>query len=274
MINLFLRKNSSAAIAIYSIQPTYDEWITWVTPDCHPEILKVVRAFIEKNGAKHEPYGFDLWQRTINSLHNLVEDSDCPLNQIPKRDVEMELKGSFGTKNQTINEFIDFIYECAPLLTENKEADFVDFDWGEVDDDDVNQNDDKPENQFEKNPDDDDEKYELNVDDLDFDNIDWNSIDWDNIKQDGDKIEKQKSNSDSEDEGAEQMVEDKPEPIVKTQVKLFDQGGFNDDIEKRINQFLQEKANSIKVIDIKYTTPVTTNAHKWKWTAMIIYETL
>jgi hypothetical protein len=40
-----------------------------------------------------------------------VEDSDCPLNQIPKRDVEMELKGSFGTKNQTINEFIDFIYE-------------------------------------------------------------------------------------------------------------------------------------------------------------------
>ena len=112
------------------------------------------------------------------------------------------------------------------------------------------------------------------MDDLDFDNIDWNSIDWDNIKQDGDKIEKQKSNSDSEDEGAEQMVEDKPEPIVKTQVKLFDQGGFNDDIEKRINQFLQEKANSIKVIDIKYTTPVTTNAHKWKWTAMIIYETL
>ena len=70
-----------------------------------------MRAFIEKNGAKHEPYGFDLWQRTINSLHNLVEDSDCPLNQIPKRDVEMELKGSFGTKNQTINEFIDFIYE-------------------------------------------------------------------------------------------------------------------------------------------------------------------
>lgn len=96
---------------IYSIQPTLDEWATCVEPDSHPEILKVVRAFIEKNGAKHEPYGFDLWQRTINSLHNLVEDSDCPLNQIPKRDVEMKLKGSFGTKNQTINEFIDFIYE-------------------------------------------------------------------------------------------------------------------------------------------------------------------
>ena len=95
---------------IYSIQPTLDEWVTWVTPYCHPEILKVVRAFIEKNGAKHEPYGFDFWQRTINSLHNLVEDSDCPLNQIPKDYVELKLKGSFGTKNQTINEFIDFIY--------------------------------------------------------------------------------------------------------------------------------------------------------------------
>jgi hypothetical protein len=96
---------------IYSIQPTYDEWVTWIDPDCHPEILRVVRAFIEKNGAKHEPYGFDLWQRTIASLYNLVEDSDCPLNQIPKRRVKMELKPSFGTDNQTVNEFIDFIYE-------------------------------------------------------------------------------------------------------------------------------------------------------------------
>lgn len=96
---------------IYSIQPTYDEWVTWIAPDCHPEILKVMRAFIEKNGAKHEPYGFDLWQRTIDSLYNLVEDSDCPLNQIPRGDVKMKLGGSFGTNNQTVNEFIDFIYE-------------------------------------------------------------------------------------------------------------------------------------------------------------------
>ena len=55
---------------IFSIQPTLDEWAAWVAPESHPEVLKVVRAFIEKNGAKHEPYGFDLWQRTINSLHN------------------------------------------------------------------------------------------------------------------------------------------------------------------------------------------------------------
>lgn len=58
-----------------------------------------------------------------------------------------------------------------------------------------------------------------------------------------------------------------------TQVKLFEPR-FGEDIEMSINQFLQEKANSIKVIDIKYTTPVTTNANKWKWTAMVIYETL
>lgn len=101
---------------IYSIQPTLDEWVTWVEPDCHPEVLKVVRAFIEKNGVgnkgiRKEPYGFDYWQKIMDSLYLLAEDSDCPLNQIPKSDVGFELKGRFGTKNLTVNEFIDFIYE-------------------------------------------------------------------------------------------------------------------------------------------------------------------
>ena len=58
-----------------------------------------------------------------------------------------------------------------------------------------------------------------------------------------------------------------------TQVKFFE--GINtSNVEREINEFLQKNANIIKVIDIKYTTPVTTNAHKWKWTAMVIYETL
>jgi hypothetical protein len=101
---------------IYSIQPTLDEWITWVEPDCHPEIFKVVRAYIEKNGIenkgiRNEPYGFDFWQKVMDSLYYLAEESDCPLNQIQKMEVDLELKGRFGTKNQTINEFIDFIYE-------------------------------------------------------------------------------------------------------------------------------------------------------------------
>lgn len=101
---------------IYSIQPTLEEWTTWVAPRYRPEILKVVRAYIEKNGIenkgiRNEPYGFDFWQKVMDSLYYLAEESDCPLNQIQKMDVELELQGRFGTKNLTINEFIDFIYE-------------------------------------------------------------------------------------------------------------------------------------------------------------------
>ena len=101
---------------IYSIQPTLDEWVTWITPYCHPEILKVVLAYIEKNGIgnkgiRKEPHGFDYWQKVMSHLNNLVEDKGCPINQIPKRRVEIKLHGGFGTENLTINEFIDFIYE-------------------------------------------------------------------------------------------------------------------------------------------------------------------
>ena len=58
-----------------------------------------------------------------------------------------------------------------------------------------------------------------------------------------------------------------------TQVKLFESNGY-ELIEKKINQFLQENADSIKVIDIKHTTAVTTYADFCTCTAMIIYETL
>lgn len=58
-----------------------------------------------------------------------------------------------------------------------------------------------------------------------------------------------------------------------TQVKFF-QESRRSDIEKEINQFLQENADSIKVIDIKHTTAVITHANFCTWTAMIIYETL
>ena len=63
-----------------------------------------------------------------------------------------------------------------------------------------------------------------------------------------------------------------------TQVKLFEEisrSSTNSEvIEKRVNQFLQDNANSIKVIDIKHTTAVTTNARCYDLTAMIIYEKL
>lgn len=58
-----------------------------------------------------------------------------------------------------------------------------------------------------------------------------------------------------------------------TQVKFFKAGGIYN-IEECVNQFLQENANSIKVIDIKYTTYVPSERSSSAWTAMIIYETL
>lgn len=58
-----------------------------------------------------------------------------------------------------------------------------------------------------------------------------------------------------------------------TQVKIF-QEVKRTNIEECVNQFLQENANSIKVIDIKYTTYVPSEEVICWWTAMIIYETL
>jgi hypothetical protein len=95
---------------IYSIQPTLDEWVTWVEPDCHPEIFKVVRAYIEKNGIGDEPYGFEYWQRIMDSLNNLVKDEGCPINQIPKEFVKTKIMGAVSTKSPA-PEFCDFIYE-------------------------------------------------------------------------------------------------------------------------------------------------------------------
>lgn len=58
-----------------------------------------------------------------------------------------------------------------------------------------------------------------------------------------------------------------------TQVKFF-KGINTSNVEREINEFLQENANIIKVIDIKHTTAVTTNARCYDLTAMVIYETL
>lgn len=95
---------------IYSIQPALDEWATWIAAYCQPEILQVVCAFIEKNGIGDVPYGFEYWQRIIATLRNLVEDRGCPLNQIPKRAVEIKVTGLVSTKSPA-PEFCDFIYE-------------------------------------------------------------------------------------------------------------------------------------------------------------------
>ena len=60
-----------------------------------------------------------------------------------------------------------------------------------------------------------------------------------------------------------------------TQIKLFRMSEplGRSMLEEQINQFLQENATTIKVIDIKYAmaSPHLSDAF---WTAMVIYETL
>lgn len=58
-----------------------------------------------------------------------------------------------------------------------------------------------------------------------------------------------------------------------TQVKIFEESRLSV-IEECVNQFLKENANSIKVIDIKYTTYVPSERLGCRWTAMVIYEIL
>lgn len=60
---------------------------------------------------------------------------------------------------------------------------------------------------------------------------------------------------------------------IMTQVKLFRED-YSHCLEEQVNQFLQEKASTIKVIDIKYTVVDTFSAHSKTWTVMVIYETL
>lgn len=102
---------------IYSIQPTLDEWATWVAPYCHPEILKVVRAYIEKNGIGNEPRGFEYWQRIMVCFdlnYFLEKNKGCSLNQMPRRDVEVAVMSSVST-NPPAPDFCNFIFEYKPI---------------------------------------------------------------------------------------------------------------------------------------------------------------
>jgi hypothetical protein len=60
------------------------------------------------------------------------------------------------------------------------------------------------------------------------------------------------------------------------QVKVFQEKTSDLKVlQGAVNQFLQEHAQDIKVIDIKYTAEVVNpnNAAWTKWTAMVIFET-
>lgn len=92
---------------IYSIQPTLEEWTKWTESFYDSEIIKVVRAYIEKNGVIRN---FDYWLRIMNGLKNLKEIEGCSITQIPKEDVETKIMGAVSTKSPA-PEFCDFIYE-------------------------------------------------------------------------------------------------------------------------------------------------------------------
>ena len=79
-------------------------------PLLRPRKFKSGSAYIEKNGVGNDPQGFGYWHRIMNALDRLVEDKGCPLNQIPKRLVEIKVMGTASTKSPA-PEFCDFIYE-------------------------------------------------------------------------------------------------------------------------------------------------------------------
>lgn len=98
---------------IYSIQPTLDEWTKWAESFYDAEIIKIVRAYIEKNGViKH----FDWWMRIMKELNNLKknysekERKDCHLWQIPERRVSLNIGGAVG-EGHPVPDFCKFIYE-------------------------------------------------------------------------------------------------------------------------------------------------------------------
>ncbi len=120
-------------------------------------------------------------------------------------------------------------------------------------------------------------------------NIDLDSMDWDDISSSEYSEEpisgKIESEIDDEEESGPEITdenhvnsdaetkENKDSNTIMTQVKLFEKVRKSN-IEECVNQFLQENSNSIKVIDIKYTTYVPSERSICVWTAMVIYETL
>lgn len=64
---------------------------------------------------------------------------------------------------------------------------------------------------------------------------------------------------------------------MKTQIKLFNCQTPNlEEIEKKVNIFLHNKADKIQVVDIKYTAEHSNPGNPiWvEWTVMVIYTPL
>lgn len=97
---------------IYHIQPTIEEWAKWAEPFYDAEIVKVVRAYIEKNGVI---WHFDYWMRIMSALVGLKkyyskkENNDCSLWQIPEDEVNSKIGGTVGVGHPA-PDFCKFIH--------------------------------------------------------------------------------------------------------------------------------------------------------------------
>ena len=93
-----------------------EEWTKWVEPLYDAEIIKVVRAYIEKNGVFSEfDYGFDYWMRIMDTLnflkkkYSMKENKDCSLWQIPEEKLSFQIGGAVS-ESAPAPDFCKFIY--------------------------------------------------------------------------------------------------------------------------------------------------------------------
>lgn len=94
---------------IYHIQPTIEEWAKWAEQFYGSEIIKVVRAYIEKNGVGVIK-GFDYWMRVMMKLVSILEEHKVrSLRQIPASEVSSEI-GGCGWITVEHPDFCKFIY--------------------------------------------------------------------------------------------------------------------------------------------------------------------
>jgi hypothetical protein len=106
---------------IYHIQPTIEEWAKWAEPFYDAEIVKVVRAYIEKNGVILH---FDYWMRIMSALVGLKksyskkENKDCSLWQIPEDEVSSKIGGTVGDGHPAPDfcKFIHSFFEDNPNI--------------------------------------------------------------------------------------------------------------------------------------------------------------
>ncbi len=99
---------------IYHIQPTIEEWAKWAEQFYGSEIIKVVRAYIEKNGVG-VIRGFDYWMRVMMKLVSILEEHNvCSLSQIPESEVSSEIGAWVTVEHPDFCKFIYSILEDNP----------------------------------------------------------------------------------------------------------------------------------------------------------------